>query len=509
MRPDREYELKLVGDASAIRALEHSFVIRALQCGAPAKEAIEATYFDTPDGALAADGVSLRIRRSDDEVVQTVKAESAGGASFHRFEHETAILSEEVWPLETGRVDIDHVVSDAAESLRAMLRIDTQRRAIALSSNGSDLEAAFDFCTTERPHAEDRPVQFAEAEIELVAGDPAALFKVARLCLEEMDGRLRLSATSKRVRAISLLTGVTEAPSNRIPIDAQADAGDALARAAEFCARRLLEAAPLVTELGDGEGLKQLRVALRRFRSIERLFRHDVSGRFLRRHARQAREMARVLGVARDWEVFITSTLRSLEATGQAPPGLGLLRDAAKTRRAAAWNEARALVDHPDFSIYALDLMEAAHTEPWRGADGGALSTPVNIFARRALDDRLVEARLLASDLSEAAPAAGHPLRIALKKMRYAAQLFRDLYPREARKPYMAAMSRMQDAFGVLNDAVVAQTLSSQAAEGGGSEAAHAAGFVSGYRAAEASAAVRAIIDGWAAFDEMTPFWRA
>ncbi|MEL7488726.1 MAG: hypothetical protein AAGJ87_16110 [Pseudomonadota bacterium] len=44
---------------------------------------------------------------------------------------------------------------------------------------------------------------------------------------------------------------------------------------------------------------------------------------------------------------------------------------------------------------------------------------------------------------------------------------------------------------------------------GEGTAAAHAAGFVSGYRAAEAAAAAEAIIDGWAEFDSLTPFWRA
>ncbi|MEL7488612.1 MAG: CHAD domain-containing protein, partial [Pseudomonadota bacterium] len=443
---DREYEVKLVGDAAAVESLSRSFVIRALAAGAPQTEVIEASYFDTPERRLQAEGLSLRVRAENGETVQCVKAETASGAAFSCFEYETSLGSNGVWPAETGVAAHDDLLQSVAGALQETLRVDTDRRTIALQRNGSAFEAAFDFCTAAAPQHGERRVAFAEAEIELLDGDPMELFAIARLCLDEQGGRLRIGGAAKRDRAAMLLgDGSLPRPSNRTAIDPDGDAGDALVEAVRFCARRLLEAAPLVTEVGDGEGLKQLRVALRRLRSVERLYRRDVSGSVLRDASRRAKKIAGVLGAARDWDVFIDETLAMIEASGQAPESLGVLRDAAKTHRAEAWRAARALVSHTEFSLFALDLLEAAETEPWRGDAAPLLATPVEIFARRALDDRLVEARLLASDLSVTAPAAGHPLRIALKKMRYAAQMFRDLYPRDARKPYMAAMSRLQD----------------------------------------------------------------
>ena len=101
-----------------------------------------------------------------------------------------------------------------------------------------------------------------------------------------------------------------------------------------------------------------------------------------------------------------------------------------------------------------------------------------------------------------------HELRIALKKLRYPVQMFRSLYPKDRRKDYMAALSALQEDFGAINDAVVAQKLAERISAGNGDDAMRAAGFVSGYKAAEAKAAADAIREKWPEFKAMTPFWR-
>ena len=53
-----------------------------------------------------------------------------------------------------------------------------------------------------------------------------------------------------------------------------------------------------------------------------------------------------------------------------------------------------------------------------------------------------------------------HQLRIALKKLRYTAEFFRSLYPKEHAKPYLSALAQMQNCLGHMNDdAVVAEHL--------------------------------------------------
>ncbi len=178
------------------------------------------------------------------------------------------------------------------------------------------------------------------------------------------------------------------------------------------------------------------------------------------------------------------------------------------TIRAAAWAEAVKIVESQEFKEFQLDILEAAVAHDWRTPAGGAFDAAVADIAPAALDRRLRRARKIARTIDRSSPAGWHPLRIALKKLRYPLQMFRSVYPKDIRKPYMSTLSVLQDAFGHVNDAAVAQRLANEAAEATGGDAMRAAGFVCGYKAAEAEAASRTIEADFAAFENMKPFWR-
>ena len=63
------------------------------------------------------------------------------------------------------------------------------------------------------------------------------------------------------------------------------------------------------------------------------------------------------------------------------------------------------------------------------------------------------------SSFAELAPAERHQLRIALKKLRYAAEFFRSLYGEKEVAQYLKRMSALQDDLGHLNDVATAETL--------------------------------------------------
>ena len=68
----REFELKFSATAQAQQAL-------AAQYGPFRTFAMETTYFDTPDGALSAQHITLRLRRENDATVCTLKTPLAQG----------------------------------------------------------------------------------------------------------------------------------------------------------------------------------------------------------------------------------------------------------------------------------------------------------------------------------------------------------------------------------------------------------------------------------------------
>jgi triphosphatase len=73
------------------------------------------TYFDTRDLALARLGVSLRVRCTNGQCVQTLKAEGRSGVAADRAEWE--------WPLANDTPDFDLLAqTSVAEKLRLASR---------------------------------------------------------------------------------------------------------------------------------------------------------------------------------------------------------------------------------------------------------------------------------------------------------------------------------------------------------------------------------------------------
>ncbi len=504
-----ETEFKLTGSDEAVAWLRRSMMIRALAVKTGAREHYRTLFFDTPDEALARAGMSLRMRYDADALLQIVKVR---GGLFKRREIETRLKSPRAFPAPTGVAAIDTKISAYKSRLKIKTIVNTDRQTIVLRRRNALIEAAFDRCVVNG--AAPGAAHFSEAEFEILKGGRRALAELAALIFEEA-GRapsgvaLSLSCAEKSLRARAALGGTLPPAPNSIALDPKASAGDALAAGLGFCAAAVMAASPLVTAHNAPEGVRRLRIALRRFRSIERLFRTAANDPALYSLALEARRYARVLGAARDWDVFVNETLaetmRAQPADSAMKERLEALRDAAERHRIAAWHDMLDEIRSADFARFVLALVKAARA----GRSEKALKTPVRRFARKALEKRLREARKIGRTLDEKTPAAGHPLRISLKKLRYAAQLFRDLYARDARKPYMASMSYLQDAFGGLNDAVVAQDLANRAAKGQGSDVARAAGFVCGYRAAAAQKTASQIAESWTAFEAYPPFWRS
>lgn len=510
-----ELELKLTGAAEDVARLRASPLISALRDGPETFERLVTTYYDTPRGDLAAAGLSLRLREEGGRRVQTMKRAGPGGSTVARREEERALLPGEVFPARPQDPFFAAALAPVAATLAPVSRTVTDRWSTELISKGARIEAAFDIGRAElfEAGAIAAAGPLAEAEFELLTGEPKRLFALTRRAIKDTSGRLRLGAASKAEQARRLLKPALAPPESPIHLEADQSAADVFAAALAQTAHRLADCQNAVIAARAPEGAHQMRVALRRLRAVERLFRKALRSEETEGLAARARAFASALGPARDWDVFCDKTLPEVAARAGGGAGFEALSARAFALRAEAWNDAAATIGGRKFQKFLLDLNAAAVLQRWRKGARKDLEGRARRFARRALDKRLARLAAIGASLSaggehEEAAESRHAVRIELKKLRYAAQLFRPLFSGGGRKRYVAAMSRLQDEFGALNDASVAGRLATAASEGQGKDALRAAGVLTGYCAREAETAALFLARDFTEFVATPPFWR-
>jgi CHAD domain-containing protein len=112
-------------------------------------------------------------------------------------------------------------------------------------------------------------------------------------------------------------------------------------------------------------------------------------------------------------------------------------------------------------------------------------------------------------DVPTATPEARHRVRIAAKKLRYAAEFFASLYPAKRVARYVAALQDLQDILGALNDAAVVDRLLGEVMRTGRKEIpSHVEGLVRGWVAAVAEQELARFKRAWREFEDAKAFWK-
>jgi inorganic triphosphatase YgiF len=455
MAIERELKFRLAPRAAAQAA-------RLLSLGPGV--ALASVYFDTRDRELSRARAALRLRRVPRSWLQAFKCEQAPGA---RGEWETAAAH---GALDLARLPADEIRRASAIDLRSLERrlrplFETRfaRRATDLRFDDATLEVALDRGAV---IAGRKREPLLELEIELKSGAAGRLLRYAQSLVAPLA--LQLSLASKAERGYRLALGEAPAPRKWMrPAIAEATPHEALARLAAAAFEQIARNAEGVITSDDPEFLHQLRVGLRRLRSLFGAFRalEPKAGSIRRR----LRGFGPVLGEARDWDVFLQSRR-------------GVPAAARKARRAA-----RTVVASPAFQEALVRILRWIEQAPWR-----ATPQPLAGFARDSLDRLHRKAMKSARRLDWNDAGGRHALRIRVKRLRYAADAFAGCFPRAKGNRYLAALERLQDHFGALNDIAVARRLDPAAR----------------LDAAESRLIARARRD-WALFEKRVPFWRA
>ncbi|MFW7267114.1 CHAD domain-containing protein [Gluconacetobacter sp. Hr-1-5] len=293
--------------------------------------------------------------------------------------------------------------------------------------------------------------------------------------------------------------------------------GDTVRRAVARIARVLrdhLEAnLPVAMDGRNVEGVHQVRVALRRFRALAGLLRRDYPSATLDEAAARARMLARAVGEARDWDVFMLETLPGLSPLGRAGVNVaGLLLPLASRLRDGAYGRVRQVLGGED-AEWLLHLM--GHL-----ADGGlwdearspaglkALEEPAADFAARHLARLHRKARRQGRGFARLTPPERHQVRLALKKLRYASEFFVTLHaPGQKGGPFLRRLAAVQAALGADSDVLTTGRLLALFDGGAGGEMRYVVGAVTGFLCCRQDATHEAAHRRWRKFRRTPVFW--
>jgi triphosphatase len=452
MATEIEIKLSLTPRAASILAAHPR-----LADTAPLRQRLLNTYYDTPELDLQRERVAVRYRKKGRQWLLTVKcaARSVGGL---------ARRSEWEMPGVPGEFDFSHVddakLRHRLESWRAALTPAftthfTRTAWIVQPQTGVRIELALDRGWIE---AQGRRHGICEIELELLDGEPDALFALASELQGLLGDRhsLHPEAASKAERGYRLFANVQPQAirARKVPLERAMTGVAAFQAIALACVGHLQDNEHGVCESDVPEFVHQARVAIRRLRSAIRSWKPLLPESFVAVFDPRWQKLASALGDTRNWDVFLTETLPPLARSFPQHTDIERLLRHALKRREICRKEAIVALKGVAYSRLVLEFTAAvlALSDP-------AQSLRIKPFARRCLERHARRVARLAEHATGLDAASRHRLRVALKRLRYALEFFEPLFPGRRQDDYFAEVTRLQDLLGRLNDLVFADDI--------------------------------------------------
>ena len=498
----REFELKFQLPAPAFQAAQHWHVLAA---GPPRPRArrLHSVYFDTAQGDLGRNGVVLRLRTQGRRHVLTFKWNGTfPGGPFERGEVEAVAASPDPDPAALG-AEVATAIAALTEgrALQPAYATDIRRIARRITTGTSEIEVAFD---TGVITAGELSGAVHEIEMELKSGDPADLYTLGISFAAAFPARLGCLSKSERG---ALLRSGTKPPVVRATtvLAATPTVDEAIGTLVTNCIGQFIGNWPAF-EAGDRVGaVHQMRVAMRRLRSVLGLFQRSFPGAEFPVFRNQARAIAAAMAEARNWDVFIALVRHGPAAAFPDEPGFATLLDAAEERRAAGHDAVHTLLAAADTTRFVLSLQAFVARRGWRNALADdvlpRLAAPALEYAGTALARLHRKLLKRGKGLGALSPQQRHDVRKELKRLRYMVDPFGGLFdnPKQVAS-YTRAVSALQDQLGRFNDLVVAQDLVARLETRGDPAASRAAGIIMGWCGHGAAADAKAGRTAWKNF---------
>jgi inorganic triphosphatase YgiF len=526
-----EFELKLALSPQQLAALPRNSFLRALVQQQEAPKRLVSTYYDTPARLLYKRAMALRVRRSGRDRIQTLKVKANGTSGLQHFqEYEAAVSGDrpDLNRIEDPDLKALFLETGLAAEIAPVFTTDFARRKFLIRLFESEIELALDRGSIK---VGDASTPICEAELELISGRPARLYELALALQDSVPFGLEFRTKAGRGYALAMNAPASPLFGERPELSPDMTAGQAFQAIARACRDQIQGNEPAV-RAGPGpghdpEGVHQMRVGIRRLRAVLRAFRAILQPRALEYLKQELRWMQQELGPARDWDVFLSETLPPIRQAMAQEAGFESLASAAEASRRRAYDRAVSAVADKRFVRLLLQLnlwledgsilLRSGTMVQANGVEtppSDPTSIPILGFAGdvlRRCDRRLRRAgkrseELTLDDL--------HELRIEAKKIRYAIEFFKSLYPQGPVKKHVKRLVEIQDCLGAVNDSAMCHDLLKELRVGAALGAdfskpltERALGLIAGWQAATMRERTKNFATLWADYRKAKAFW--
>lgn len=299
-------------------------------------------------------------------------------------------------------------------------------------------------------------------------------------------------------------------------LETKTTAEEALSTIVLTCIDHLRANEGCVLSRAHEEGVHQMRVATRRLRSSLSLFRNLLPTEQRKYINRELRWLIGEMGPARDWDVFVGEVLSPVMNDLPEEKPLKVLHRIAEEQGDKGYETAQAAIRSQRYTGLVMLMSAWAEGRSWHDE-----STPEASFAIRgvAIDvaDDLLEAHYqgvcaIGKDFDALDDERRHNLRIQIKKLRYASEFFRSLYPKQKSATFIDALKTLQDQLGANNDLAVARGLLDGIIKNEKGKTrtrlSYAAGIIVGWHSHVSDHRELTLTETWQRFANTQPFWK-
>lgn len=203
---------------------------------------------------------------------------------------------------------------------------------------------------------------------------------------------------------------------------------------------------PVAIAAKDTEGVHQVRVSLRRMRTVLSLYKPLLPHSFYKELNKNLKEFAHSLDRARDLDVLMLCHQTQQDELPAA------FFKALKAERRHAYKPVRKLLKGERFKKTMKRYRKWLEKKAWKRKVNRSHAERLDDFAAKTLDSLYQQVMRQTKTLDLNDENALHQLRISCKKLRYASEFFYDVFDPDASKDFVQHLKLVQDRLGDIHD---------------------------------------------------------